>query len=151
MDVSHLYGSGIMPPVPSKHTSNISYPRFSKFPQAAVRGFAALELAPAVKAAKNLLKNALSAPMDFRLVAYRRIARGPGGELALQDSKGDTILLDDAPWMEATTHRLPMLPDGALLQDQVLLGGFWYDGAARRLKLQPLSIVAAGGIVRLLY
>ena len=118
---------------------------------AAVRGFAAPELAPAVKAAKNLLKNALSAPMDFRLVAYRRIARGPGGELALQDSKGDTILLDDAPWMEATTHRLPMLPDGALLQDQVLLGGFWYDGAARRLKLQPLSIVAAGGIVRLLY
>lgn len=118
---------------------------------AAVRGFAAPELAPAVKAAKNLLKNALSAPMDFRLVAYRRIARGPGGELALQDSKGDTILLDDAPWMEPTSHRLPMLPDGALLQDQVLLGGFWYDGAARRLKLQPLSIVAAGGIVRLLY
>lgn len=53
--------------------------------------------------------------------------------------------------MEKTTPRLPMLPDGSLLEEQVLLGGFWYDRDARRLKLQPLSIVTPESIVRLLY
>ncbi len=118
---------------------------------AALRGFAAGELAPAVKSVKNFLKNTLAAPMDYRLVGYSRILRGEGDILVLQDGKGDTIQLGDAPWMEKTTPRLPMLPDGSLLEEQVLLGGFWYDRDARRLKLQPLSILTPESIVRLLY
>ncbi len=117
----------------------------------ALRGFAAGAIAPEAKAAKNLLKNALTAPMDFRLVRYAQILRGPEEALVLRDESGDTIRLGDAPWMEPTAHRLPMLPDSSLLEGQVLLGGFWYDETARRLKLQPLSIITAERIVRLLY
>ena len=118
---------------------------------AALRKNAASELAPVVKAAKNFLKDALAAPMDYRLVAYDAILRGEDGALVLRDGKGDTVLLDNAPWMEATTQRLPLLPDSALLTGQTLLGGFWYDREAGRLKLQPLSIVTPENIVRLLY
>ncbi len=84
-------------------------------------------------------------------MGYSRILRGEGDILVLQDGKGDTIQLGDAPWMEKTTPRLPMLPDGSLLEEQVLLGGFWYDRDAWRLKLQPLSILTPESIVRLLY
>ena len=89
--------------------------------------------------------------MTFRLVAFSAILRGEDGKLALRDGEGNTIRLGDAPWMEPTTHRLPMLPDGALLAGQTLLGGFWYDAGARRLTVQPLSIVTPEGIIRLLY
>jgi len=118
---------------------------------AALRGFAAKELAPVAKSAKNFLKDPLAGVMDYRLVAYDAILQGEDGTLALRDAKGDTVQLDDAPWMEATARRLPLLPDSGLLEGQTLLGGFWYDAAARRLKLQPLSIVTPETIVRLLY
>ena len=116
-----------------------------------LRGFAAGAIAPEAKAVKNLLKNTLTDPMTFRLLAFDRIAQGPEDVLVLQDSQGDTIRLGDAPWMEPTTRCLLMLPDRALLEGQVLLGGFWYDAAARRLTLQPLSIITPEQIVRLLY
>ena len=118
---------------------------------AALRGFAAPAIPAEAKAAKNLLKNTLGDPMTFRLVAFSAILRGEDGKLALRDGEGNTIRLGDAPWMEPTTHRLPMLPDGALLAGQTLLGGFWYDAGARRLTVQPLSIVTPEGIIRLLY
>lgn len=118
---------------------------------AALRGFAPTELAPVVKAAKNLLKDALAARMDYRLLACDAILRGEDGTLVFRDGKGDTVMLDDAPWMEGTTQRLSLLPDSALLTGQVMLGGFWYDREAGRLKLQPLSIVTPENIVRLLY
>lgn len=118
---------------------------------AALRGFAASSIPAEAKAAKNLLKNTLADPMTFRLIAFSAILRGEDGGLVLRDGEGNTIRLGDAPWMEPTTHRLPMLPDGALLAGQVLLGGFWYDAGARRLTVQPLSIVTPENIVRLLY
>ena len=64
---------------------------------------------------------------------------------------GGTIALGDLTGMEPTTARLTLLPDPSLLESQVLLGAFWYDGAERRMKLQPLSIVTADQVVRLLY
>lgn len=118
---------------------------------AAIRGYAAPELAPAVRSAKNYLKAALAAPLDYRLLSYSRILRGEDGSLVLQDGKGDTIRLEDAPWMEGSAQRIPLLPDGSLLAGQTLLGGFWYDGQRRQLKLQPLSIITPESIIRLLY
>lgn len=118
---------------------------------AAIRNHAAKTLAPVVKSAKNLLKDTLTDPIDFRLLQYDGILRGPEGELALRDAAGDTVLLKDAPWMEGTIRRLPLLPDGSLMTGQVMLGGFWYDQDARRLALQPLSIITPDQIVRLLY
>ena len=115
-----------------------------------LRRCAASDLAAEVKAAKNLLKNTLSGPAVYRLLRFARIGRA-GDVLALQDTVGGTIALGDLPGMEPTTARLTLLPDPSLLESQVLLGAFWYDGAERRMKLQPLSIVTADQVVRLLY
>lgn len=117
---------------------------------ARVRSFGAVSLAAEVKAAKNLLKNALAAPMLIRLIAYERIGRADMGCVLCTGDKG-TILLDDMPGMEPTSLRLSLLPDGELLKGQVLLGAFYYDPEAKRLKCQPLSIITETDIVRLLY
>lgn len=111
---------------------------------------AAPTLAPAVKEAKNLLKNTLADPSYLALLRFERIGRAEDG-LALVDEEGGSILLGDMPGMEATVLRLPMLPDPALLERQTLLGAFFYDGTQRRLKLQPLSILTPDQVVRLLY
>lgn len=116
----------------------------------AVRSLAARSLAAETKAAKNYLKNALSAPVLYRLLSFERIGL-VNGALALMDEKGDRILLGDRPGLESTTDRIRLLPGGRLLEKQALLGGFYYDRQDRRLKFWPLSIVAEEGIVRLLY
>lgn len=116
----------------------------------ALRAHAAPALAPEVKTAKNLLKNTLSGPMVCRLLRFARIGRA-GDVMVLQDGAGGTVALGDLPGMEPTTARLSLLPDPDLLENQVLLGAFWYDGAARRMKVQPLSILTGDGVVRLLY
>ncbi len=116
----------------------------------AVRALAAASLAAEGKAAKNYLKNALAAPVLYRLVSYERIAQ-IGENLVLVDHEGGNILLGDRPGEERTTERLRLLPRAGLLKDQVLAGGFYYDRTARRLRFWPLSIVTEDGIVRLLY
>ena len=114
-----------------------------------VRSYAGQSLTAESKGAKNLLKNALADPMLLRLVAFSEILRTDMGYV-LRNKAGETILLGDEPGMEKTAVRLAMLP-AEILRDQVLLGGFFYDQAARRLKLQPLSIVTGDNIIRLLY
>lgn len=107
-------------------------------------------LAPEIKAAKGLLKNTLSGPAVYTLLSYKRIGRCGNG-FALEDGAGSTVMLGDLPGLEPTTVRLPLLPDPALLEDQTLLGAIWYDRPERRIKVQPLSIITPGQVVRLLY
>lgn len=107
-------------------------------------------LAAEAKAAKNLLKNAMTDTILYRLIAYEEIGNTTQG-LVLRTENGDTILLGNAPGMEITTGRLSVLPDEALYKGQVLLGAFYYDKGERRLKMQPLSIITKTNIVRLLY
>jgi hypothetical protein len=118
---------------------------------AAVLAHAAPALAPEVKIAKGILKDPLAEPLLFRAVKYDAILRGEEGVLVLRDPAGDTILLGDAPGMEPTTQRLPLLPDASLWSGNALLGGFWYDRETRRMMLQPVSILTDSAIVRLLY
>lgn len=115
-----------------------------------LREHAAPTLATEVKFAKNLLKNTLDGPMVCRLLRYAHIGKA-GERLVLVDETGANIVLDDMPDMEGSTVRLTALPDPTLLENQVLLGAFWYDGAERRIKLQPLSILTDADVVRLLY
>lgn len=115
-----------------------------------VRSFGAVSLAAEAKAAKNLLKNALADPMVIRLIGYEQIGKNQMG-FVLRMADGGTILLDDMPGMEPTAMRLALLPDAGLLKNQVLLGAFYYDTEAKRLKMQPLSIITESDIVRLLY
>ncbi|MDE5697054.1 MAG: SWIM zinc finger family protein [Lachnospiraceae bacterium] len=102
------------------------------------------------KAVKNFLKNAMTQPMMLRLLAFNRIGK-TGEDFVLADKNDDTILLGNMPDMEETTLRLSMLPNGALLENQVLLGAFYYNKENRRLMVQPLSIITHDAVVRLLY
>lgn len=102
------------------------------------------------KAVKNFLKNAMTQPMMIRLLAFNRIGK-TGEDFVLADKNDDTILLGNMPDMEETTLRLSMLPNGALLENQVLLGAFYYNKENRRLMVQPLSIITHDAVVRLLY
>lgn len=114
------------------------------------RQFGLKALAPAIKQAKNLLKNALADPMLPALVAFSRIGQ-VNGQLVLEDETGERILLDDMKGMDSTIDQLSILPDAALWQDQVLLGGLFYDASRRRMVLKPLSIITDTQLVRLLY
>ena len=111
---------------------------------------AAVPLAQAVKEAKTYLKNTLSAPYYIRLLRMARIGRTAEG-IAMTDGDGGTILLGDMPELEPTVARLGILPDPALLEQQVLLGALYYDKTAGRLNVQPLSILTKEQVVRLLY
>ncbi|MDE6917946.1 MAG: hypothetical protein K2P39_14255, partial [Lachnospiraceae bacterium] len=102
------------------------------------------------KAVKNFLKNAMTQPMMIKLIAFNRIGK-IGEDFVLEDKNNDTILLGDMPDMEETIVRLSMLPSAALLENQVLLGAFYYRKENRRLMLQPLSIITHDAVVRLLY
>ena len=115
-----------------------------------LRSMAVSSLGTEVKAVKNILKNALADPMLIRMISFELIGR-MGEEYVLRTAEGETIVLGNAPGMEATTDRLALLPDNRLLENQVLLGAFYYDGESRRLKLQPLSILTDTDVVRLLY
>lgn len=92
----------------------------------------------------------MTQPMLIKLVAFNKIGK-IGEDYVLADKNNDTILLGNMPDMEDTTTRLSMLPDGALLENQVLLGAFYYNKDNRRLMIQPLSIITQDAVVRLLY
>ena len=102
------------------------------------------------RALTTTLKNAIADPVFIRLVAYSEIGK-IGGSLCLKNAAGETVMLGDAPGIEPSLDRIGLLPEERLLKEQVLLGAFYYDGAARRLKLQPLSILTENEVVRLLY
>ena len=92
----------------------------------------------------------MTQPMMIKLIAFNKIGKSDEG-FVLADKNNDTILLGNMPDMEETTVRLSMLPDGSLLENQVLLGAFYYDKNSRRLLVQPLSIITRDAVVRLLY
>ena len=115
-----------------------------------VRGFAASSLAGEAKAVKNIIKNALADPIYISLISYELIGKCVEGYV-LKNAAGETIMLGDSPYLEASTERIGLLPDCRLLENQVLLGAFYYDSSDNRLKLQPLSIITESDIVRLLY
>lgn len=123
---------------------------YEKADYEAIFQHAATSVRQEAKTVKNFLKNAMTQPMLIKLIAFNKIGK-IGGDYVLADKNNDTILLGNMPEMEDTTIRLPMLPDGALLENQVLLGAFYYNKDNRRLMVQPLSIITQDAVVRLLY
>jgi len=123
---------------------------YEKSDYEAVFQHAATSVKQEAKAVKNFLKNAMTQPMLIKLIAFNKIGK-IGEDYVLADKNDDTILLGNMSGMEDTTIRLSMLPDGSLLENQVLLGAFYYNKDNRRLMVQPLSIVTHDAVVRLLY
>ncbi len=115
-----------------------------------VRSFGVTSLATESKLVKNIIKNALADPIHISLIAYERIGKA-GEAYVLKNAAGETIMLGDCGYLEGTVERIGILPEAGLLENQVLLGAFYYDSADRRLKVQPISIITESDIVRLLY
>lgn len=119
---------------------------------AKIRAAAEKSINAAAKEIKNLLKNAMQSPVLFGLAEFERIGKIENN-FVLKQSGGDTITLRDCPELEKTAERLLVLPNKKLLENGVMLCGFWYDAESRKLCAQPLCIIPNGEniVVRLLY
>ncbi len=115
-----------------------------------LRQKASTDIATAVKAVKNQIKNPLEDDFAALMVSFRRIGK-IGNDTVLEDNTGATIMLANRPGVEDTVQRISMLPDNAMLENQVLFGAFFYDETTRRVALQPYSIITDNAILRLQY
>lgn len=127
--------------------SELTADDFAKIRAAAVKSINA-----DAKEVKNLLKNAMQSPILYRLVEFESIGKN-GESIVLKQSCGDTVTLLDCPELETTLDRLSVLPNPSLLENGVMLCGFWYDMSSRFICAQPLCIIPNGEntVLRLLY
>ncbi len=117
---------------------------------AQLRQKACADIAIAVKAVKNQIKNPLEDDFAALMVSFHRIGK-VGGDTVLEDNTGATIMLANRPGAEDTVQRISMLPDSGMLENQVLFGAFFYDETTRRVSLQPYSIITSDAVLRLQY
>lgn len=118
-----------------------------------LRSRAQPDLATAVKLVKNQIKNTLSPKYAGVLLPYTRLYLA-GGETVLEDPAGARIVLRDREEDgddHRTTARLAMLPDAAMLENQLMFGLLFYDETDRRICLHPYSLLTENQIVRLQY
>lgn len=117
-----------------------------------LRSHAIISVSAELKAVKNKLQNAMASPILYKLTAFSKIGKCADG-IALRTRSGDTILLEDFPELQPTVERLEILPNAKLIENGVMLCGFWYNGEKRRISAQPLCIIPdnENSIIRLLY
>ena len=117
-----------------------------------IRSFAANSIKTESKSIKNTLKNAMQSPILFKIVSFEKIGKINDNTVLKQDN-GDTLMLSDFPEIDPTVNRLEALPKKELLENGILLCGFWYNAANSKLCAQPLAIIPNDEdiIVRLLY
>ena len=127
--------------------SELTETDFTKIRAAAVKSINADS-----KEIKNLLKNAMQSPILYKLVEFSNAGK-IGENVVLKQTCGDTVTLLDCPELEPTVERLSVLPNPRLLENGVMLCGFWYDAASRFICSQPLCIIPSGEntVLRLLY
>lgn len=128
--------------------SELTEDDFAKIRAAAVKSINADS-----KEIKNLLKNAMQSPILFKLVEFSQIGR-IGDSVVLKQLCGDTLTLLDCPELVSTTvKQISILPNANLLENGVMLCGFWYNATSRFVCAQPLCIIPnnENSIVRLLY
>lgn len=117
-----------------------------------MRSFAANSIKDEIKSIRNFLQNAMSSPVIYKLVAFSEIGR-VGEKTVLKTKGGDTVALSDFAELEPTTALIEALPSKKYLENGVMLCGFYYDLAERKIAAQPLCIIPDGenNVVRLLY
>ncbi len=131
----------------SAEFSELSDDDFKKIRAAAEKSISACS-----KEIKNLLKNAMQSPILYKLVEFANIGK-IGDSFVLKQSCGDTVTLLDCSELEPTVERLAILPNKSLLENGVMLCGFWYDASSRFICAQPLCIIpnSESSVIRLLY
>lgn len=116
---------------------------------AAVRKHGHADFAAAVKEVKATLKGPLADKQPIYALNFARIGR-VSGEYVIEDAAGNRLVLTDAGMAEEppSCDLLPLLPP-ASLAGQTLIARFRHDLATRQLRVKPLSVVTAAGVVRL--
>lgn len=112
------------------------------------------ELAPAVKAVKNELKNILSDEACAVLLKFEQIgtvSTEKDHKLVMEDKTGSRIELRVPDGREDTLSALSLIPSETVLHRQTLFGLMYYDRKDHTMCLYPCGIVTEQGIVRLLY
>ncbi|MDR6878269.1 SWIM zinc finger family protein [Bacillus sp. 3255] len=103
-----------------------------------------------VKLVKNQIKNPLSDKHPVMLLRFAEMMRSGSG-FVLLDQQGKQLPLADIPHLgEPTMHLLTLLQESSL-HDQAIVVMFEHNREHNRLEAQPLSIVTATAIIRLLY
>lgn len=117
-----------------------------------LRSFAANSVKDEIKSIRNFLQNAMSSPIIYKLIAFSKIGK-IGEKTVLKTKGGDTVALSDFAEFEPTTEQIEALPSKKYLIDGVMLCGFHYDLAERKIAAQPLCIIPdnENSVVRLLY
>lgn len=105
-----------------------------------------------IKQVKNQIKNPLSDKHPVYLLTYAAIQQVKDTQsFVLVDEQGKQLPLADIVYLnQPTVSLLPMLNE-ANLQKQAMLVMFEHQMDENRLVAQPLSLVTANGIIRLLY
>lgn len=113
------------------------------------------ELASAVKAVKNQLKNTLADEFCALLLAFDTIGTREGEKgkvFCLKDKRGSVIRLGRMEGWEDTAEVLSIVPEPEKhLRDQCLFGLMGYDPDSHKMFLCPMSILTEEGVIRLLY
>lgn len=103
------------------------------------------------KLVKNQIKNPLSGKYPTALLHYTRIGR-IDGNYVMEDAGGQRmILLDNPRGFEPPSVHMLSLMSRENLQGQVALVRFHNDMDAKRLYVQPLSIITDDSMIRLIY
>lgn len=115
----------------------------------AIRGHAHADFAAVVKEVKTHLKGPLADKQPIYALKFKRIGQ-IDGTYVVEDSRGERLVMTDSGMTEepASCHLLSLLPKDCFA-DQTLVVRFRHDLDTRKLQVKPLSIVTAGGIVRL--
>lgn len=105
--------------------------------------------AAAVKEVKATLKEPLADKHPIFALNYRRIG-AVGKDYVVEDANGGRLVITDAGMTEEprSSYLLSLLPRD-LLENQTLIARFRHDLDTRQLRVKPLSLVTAGGVIRL--
>lgn len=114
-----------------------------------VRSYAQRSYADVIKAVKNQIKNPLSDKHPVVLLHVARLFK-VGDTYVIADEAGKTIALGDLNMLEHPGTQLLPLLQTEYREGQAMLVMFEHDLDTGRLLAQPLGLVAASGLVRLI-
>lgn len=103
-----------------------------------------------IKQVKNLIKNPLSDKHPVVLLQYAEIKKTES-YFVLIDEQGKQLPLADIPYLNAPTTSLLTMLTKPHLENQSMLVMFEHNWTHNRLEAQPLSIISANEVIRLLY
>jgi hypothetical protein len=116
---------------------------------ATIRKWGQPDFAAAVKEVKTHLKGPLSDKQPIYALNFARLGR-VGDMFVAEDAKGERLVMTDAGMAEEppSCHLLSLLPKTSF-DGNTLVARFRQDLDTRKLRIKPLSIITATGVIRL--